>query len=340
MSESSGDNSLLESYAKELASVRTELYSLREENARLKFSWEMLNTPEQCHFYTGLPKIGLFSALFSFVTKNEEKEKENTMRKLSLKDELFMVLVKLKLNLHYDDLGQRMSVDGTTVSRIVHKWIDLLFPCMKKLVDWPAKDSILNTLPDTFFRFNRNVRCIIDCTEFFIERPSSFNARSKTWSNYKHHNTVKCLIGMCPQGVITFISKCYGGRISDKEITNDSGFLDKLDHGDVILADRGFLVREEFAVRGASLIIPAFTKGHKQLPPSELDKSRAMARVRVHVERIIGVLKRRYGILEGPIPISLVKKTDTVYATLDKIMVICAGLVNLGNGIVPATESG
>ena len=111
---------------------------------------------------------------------------------------------------------------------------------------------------------------------------------------------------MCPQGVITFISKCYGGRISDKEITNDSGFLDKLDHGDVILADRGFLVREEFAVRGASLIIPAFTKGHKQLPPSELDKSRA----------------------------------DTVYATLDKIMVICAGLVNLGNGIVPATESG
>ena len=92
-------------------------------------------------------------------------------------------------------------------------------------------------------------------------------------------------------------------------------------------------------MRGAALIIPTFTKGNEQLPASDVDKSRAMSRVRVHVEQTIGVVKRRFAILKGPIPISLLKRKDDVdFATLDKIMVVCAALVNLGNGIVPSNE--
>jgi len=39
--------------------------------------------------------------------------------------------------------------------------------------------------------------------------------RAQTWSNYKKHNTVKFLIGVTPQGTIDFISKGWGGRVSD-----------------------------------------------------------------------------------------------------------------------------
>ena len=68
----------------------------------------------------------------------------------------------------------------------------------------------------SFRTFFSKCVCIIDCTEIFIERPSDLKARCQTWSNYKQHNTVKILIAVTPQGTISFISKAWGGRVSDK----------------------------------------------------------------------------------------------------------------------------
>ena len=123
---------------------------------------------------------------------------------------------------------------------------------------------------DHFKKNYSKVRCIIDCSEIFIERPTSMQARVKTFSNYKKkHNTVKFLIAITPSGTISFVSKCWGGRVSDKELTQQSGFLDKLEPTDEVMADQGFLIAEEVALRRAKLIIPAFTKGKQQLSCTE-----------------------------------------------------------------------
>ena len=69
---------------------------------------------------------------------------------------------------------------------------------------------------------------------------------------------MKFLVGITPYGKISFMSKAYGGRVSDKEITSKSGFYEKLEYGDLVLADRGFLIEEELAANGAALAIPPF----------------------------------------------------------------------------------
>lgn len=77
--------------------------------------------------------------------------------------------------------------------------------------------------------------------------------RALTWSNYEHHNTIKILVCITPSGAISFVSKAFRGRASDKLITRQSGFLDLLEYRDLVLADRGFLIEEELASQGANI---------------------------------------------------------------------------------------
>ena len=125
------------------------------------------------------------------------------------------------------------------------------------------------------------------------------------------------------------MSKCWGGRVSDKHLTKHGGFLQHLQHGDLVLADRGFNVSDELAMCGASLAIPPYTRGKYQLSQREVETSRSLSRVRIHFERAIGRMKV-YRILQSTLSVSLLKRSmETDYATTDKIVNICAALSNL-----------
>ena len=180
-----------------------------------------------------------------------------------------------------------------------------------------------------------------DCFEVFIDRPSNLMARAQTFSNYKHHGTVKVLIGITLQATISLVSKACGGRTSDKYLTDNCGILDKLLPGDLVLADRGFTIQESLMFKHAQLAIPALTRGKEQLDQVHVKGTRGIAKVQIHVgERVIGLLRRKYTILSGTLPIDCLmcntnRSQEASTLMTDKIINVCSALVNLCPGIVP-----
>ena len=70
------------------------------------------------------------------------------------------------------------------------------------------------------------------------------------------------------------------------------------------MADRGFDIQDELAIRGVRLNILPFLKGKSQLSESELVETRRIASVRIHVERAMERIKN-FHILDQIIPSSM-----------------------------------
>ena len=122
-----------------------------------------------------------------------------------------MFFLKVRLNLHLDDIAYRFDVSKATVSRHFHTVLDILYVKTKPLIKWPDREVLRLTMPTSFRKFFKKCAIIIDCTEVFVERPTDLLARAQVWSNYKHHSTIKFLIGISPQGTISYLSECAGG---------------------------------------------------------------------------------------------------------------------------------
>ena len=125
--------------------------------------------------------------------------------------------------------------------------------------------------------------------------------------------------------------------MSDKHIVENSGYLNNLLPGDVVLADRGFDVADSFALQGATLDIPAFTRGVSQLCPGSVEATRKLAIVWIHVERIIGAVRQHFQILSatGVVQKEFASRKSNGTIVLDSIVRVCCALNNVCEGIVP-----
>ena len=88
-------------------------------------------------------------------------------------------------------------------------------------------------------------------------------------------------MGISSDGVITFVSSLFPGRISDKELTRRSGILDFLKPGDSVMADHGFDIEEDMYI---VLCEALFLRGKGQLSEKELITTRHIASLQIHVE--------------------------------------------------------
>ena len=177
---------------------------------------EKLNQPihkkilneKTCNFFTNLESVELFDKLHDAIAplvrrrvrlpqENQEKrqfvttpKKMGRERKLPSKDEFLLTLMKLRLDLQTTDLCVRFDVSEGLCSNIFKSWLRAMAEYFKAFVFIPDLEVILATTPDRFRQF-KNLVGIIDCSEVFIETPKNLELQSATWSEYKHHNTIK-----------------------------------------------------------------------------------------------------------------------------------------------------
>ena len=333
-------------HTKEIEELQQRCAQLEQDNARLRAEKQELkekitvlnedffkDNDEKVRFYTGLTNWNLLLIVIQFV-----QPFLNTCNRsmLSAFQQVVLTLIRLRLGLSGQDLGYRFGIHQSTVSRVFTTVIDVLYKRLKHLIIWPERDVLRRTLPMDFRKHCPNCVVIIDCFEIFVDRPSALLARAQTYSSYKHHNTAKYLIGITPHGIVSFKSNGWGGRVSDKNLTENCGLLNKLLPGDTVLADRGFDIKDSVGLFCATVTLPAYTRGKKQLSGIEVEQTRRIANVRIHVERVIGNVRKKYSLLGMCQPIDfLSRKSNEDVTTLDKIVTVACSLNNLCNSVVP-----
>lgn len=288
-------------------------------------------------FYTGMPSAELFNALFGFLEdcvpnlmywhggKARPATDLRHGHSLSPKDELFLTLVKLRLDAPYVDLAMRFGISTGSVSKVFNTWLSLMYRKFKELSIWPSRSLVDEAMPQQFKDLYPSTRVIIDCTEFPIEKPSDPDTQRSTWSSYKNRNTFKLLLGISPAGAVTFMSSLFGGSVSDNELTLSCGILDKLQPGDSIMADKGFVLESHCKARQVVLNIPPFLGKDTQLSQVDMIQTRRIASLRVHVERAMERLKN-FHILDFI--------SSPYFGVADELVFVCAMLGNFQPNLI------
>ena len=97
--------------------------------------------------------------------------------------------------------------------------------------------DILQSAPAELFEKYPNNTVIIDASELTVKVPSALQKHCESYSAYKSHTTLKCLLGADPKGGKMFMSPLYEGPISDKQVVQRSGFPDIL-HKNVMVCEK------------------------------------------------------------------------------------------------------
>lgn len=236
-------------------------------------------------------------------------------------------MVRLRRHPSLVMLSTLFGISTGLASRISITWILFMEKELSFLLKFTTLEEMEGLKRPKVFRDIKyeKLRAIIDCTEFYIEKPSLPSSQRRTYSSYKSYNTFKLLVSLSPICHLNFVSKLFTGCISDKEIVRASGFLESVHPGDCVMADKGFNIQDLLAIRNARLIAPPIMMNNKVSARASTATKRVAAG-RVHVERIIRKLKC-YRILRGVITLS-------VKGYVTSIVKVCAALVNLQPSLI------
>ena len=162
----------------------------------------LLTSDSTCHFYTNIKKLSVFLLLCSYIKTHmtaQEKVRANLGRhsffskakkhqlksntktakpKLAHNDIILLVLMKLRLGLLHTDIAERFGISLKDVSTTFRTYVTIMARALKPiLIVFYPRSEIAKTLPKEYKNY-RKLRCIIDCSEIFIQKPQDLQLQA------------------------------------------------------------------------------------------------------------------------------------------------------------------
>ncbi len=294
----------------------------------------VLETEERAFVFTGL-KAHERNSLWEFLGEAKfqltiigakTSVTSQDLRTLSVECQFLLTLIVLRRNYTFQEISVTYKVGRKLTSQVFRTWLQFMYFKFKDVeaAMFTRKEDLPRPLPRHFSnKLLRDVRVVIDCTEIFVQSSRNYTKQGHLYSSYKSHTTAKVLIGCSPSGRAVFVSECFEGSISDREIVKQSGFLAYLNSGDTVLADRGFTIEDLVRQRGAKLVLPPFLRGREKFTLEETQETKVIAKARIHIERFNQRLKK-FQFLQGTVP-------HFHNAYLSQAVFICSCLVNFSS---------
>ena len=289
------------------------------------------------HALTGLQSPDLLIALYDVVASIVQhpdgrplgQSKTGGERSLSPHDQLFLVLFLLHTGSKWVVAASLWDMDRSYVGKCFRRWIKYLYRAANLLMPIPSRENIRAVYPPSWreaFACDR-IRYVLDATNWNVEAPRRGEEQTVTYSMYYSGNCGKYLVVTSPSGAILWVSPVFPGHISDRDLALYSfiyhGFeRGWIQSGDDFMADRGFNIKDILFSIWCDLVIPPFkTRGSNQMSVEQSEISALVAHKRIHVERSIGVMKKKWGILKREI-------SRVQWDIMTPIVRVCAWLTN------------
>ncbi|XP_030758012.1 uncharacterized protein LOC115883742 [Sitophilus oryzae] len=289
--------------------------------------YELITSDEKLRNFTGINNFAIFDSIVEIF---EKYHKDKRVRRLSIRQRIMLLLTKFKTSLTYVTLGSLFGITPDLAKTNIYEMMPLLSKVLKPLIVFPSTTQITKNMPICFKEF-QDFRVILDCTEIFVQSPKCLCWRIRFYSQYKSNITVKFMTGVSPGGLITYISKPYGGRASDKVIFEESNLISLLNpNRDAIMVDKGFVIDDICNLYKVKLIRPPFLRHKSQLSSEESILNAKIASARVHIERSNQRLKI-FKILSGKLNWALVPMVEDIF-------IIISAITNLSSPILADTR--
>jgi hypothetical protein len=238
-------------------------------------------------------------------------------RTLHWKTEYLVYCFFTRCNISMTRIAALFGVGRILVHDIVYGWANMLADTLAQFFPVPTRSQMLRAYPKSVIKKfgHAHIFMLLDAIEIFAEVASMKSVNAILYSAYKHHSTLKWLVGCDPIGTVwnDSISEGYPGAISDPIQTIVTNILEQIPFGCAVEVDKGFLIENECAFLGIHCVRPMkMLTGQMQQSKEDVALTQKVGKTRIPVEQVNGQMKNSASFFDKRIRLDQIGLADLI----------------------------